>query len=147
MLENFRGYFGEIEMPGPIVERAEQICTAFDQAIELPLEDVFVCDVFEAEGARRFTSLWLRTPSYFIEAKNFVVAQQIDFTTASGTDYVEFTRSDLVNLDQTGPGTTLHVTVQFSVGMHGVLTAAHNNCRYLYVFATKHFMPKRTKAT
>jgi hypothetical protein len=142
MLESFRDYFNAIDLPGPLIERTEQICGAFNPFIEQPVHGVFVSDFFEPEGARRYTSLWLRTPWHLIEAKNFVVAQNIDFTRLVDAEYVDIVRSDLADLDQPGPNTTMQVQVQFRSNLHAVLTAARNNCRFLYDFTAKYLTTK-----
>ncbi len=141
MLQSFNDYFREIELPKPLIEKAQQICDVYAEAFEGPLTDLVVCDHFEPEGARRYTSLWLRLGRYVVEAKNFVTEQNIDFTLVDRLEYVEFVRSDLTPFDKhTSPRTTLHVTARFSPGINGTLTASHNNCRYLYAFSIQNFL-------
>jgi hypothetical protein len=142
MLENFHGYFFEIGLPNPMIQKAEQLCEAFAQAIGGPLQGAFVSDFYEKEGARRFTSLWLRTPTYIIEAKDFVSTSKVDFTEPTEVEWVEFVRNDLVPFDHAQTTTTLAVNVRFSASIGGSLSAAHNNCQHLYNFALRNLMPR-----
>jgi hypothetical protein len=140
MLGQFHDYFTSIQMPKPIIEKANQLCKVYAEFIAEPILNVVVCDLFETEGARRFTSLWLRTPNLFVEAKNFVSDYQMDFTNTDQVEWLEFVRSDLTDYSgETSPQTTLAVTVAFKQPLHGRLHAAHNNCLHLYKFAVENF--------
>lgn len=142
MLERFQDYFEAIEVPQPLIERAEQICGAFDRLIERPVNGVFICDFFEPEGARRFTSVFLCTPSHIVELKNFAIAVDVDFTRLSDAEYLDITRNDLVDLDRPLPSTVMQVELRFkSATYHSMLSAARNNCRFLRDFAATHLMP------
>jgi hypothetical protein len=143
MLEQFRDYFNAIEMPNALIERAEQICGAFDPFIERPVHGVFVCDFFEPEGARRYTSLFLCTRWHLIELKNFVVAQNIDLTRLLDVVYLDIARNDLADLNQPAQGTTMRVEVRFKSAMlHAILAAARNNCDFLHQFTARHLIPR-----
>ena len=144
MLEQFQEYFTAIDLPQPIREKAEQLCQAYAGALPGPLEDVFISDAFEPDGARRYRSLWLKTPLHVMESHNFVVGYSMDFTALLGVQSAEFIRSDLVSFDDgpTTPATRLMVRVRFRNQLEGHLQAAHNNCKYLYRFTVRNLMPR-----
>jgi len=143
MLEQFTEYFDEIELPQPMREKAEQLFQCFADAIASPLQSVFISDTFESDGARRYHAFWARTPLLVLEAKNFVAANNLDFTPLRNIEYTEFARSDLVSYESgpTTATTTLICTVRFSNSVGGRLMAAHNNCKYLYRFARQNLLP------
>jgi hypothetical protein len=141
MLESFQDYLNTIELPRPLTERAEQICYSLTPFIDLPVQGFFVSDFFEPEGARRYTSFCLCTPTLLVEAKNFTIAHNVDFTRLSDVRYVDITRSDIVDLDNPGPDTTMTVQVRFALSnLQAVLTATRNNCRFLRDFVAQYLM-------
>ena len=141
MLEPFHGYFQEIDLPGPLIVRAEQLCETFAQAIQGAPNRIFVNDFFY-EGARRYSSLWLFTERHIIEVKNFVVQQQLDFTRLADLNYVELIRSDLLPFDPAGRETTLHAQAKFKEGLHANFSATGSNCRHLYDLVLTYLMPR-----
>ena len=57
MLESFYDYFREIEMPRPIVDRAEQLCNEFALVLPNAIDRVLVTDLYDPQGVRRYVNL------------------------------------------------------------------------------------------
>src|SRR5438445_287338 len=104
MLQLFDDYFRQIEMPGPIVQRAHDIYRMFSEFIPQPLRNVFVSDLYDDTGTRRYTSLWLAAGNRLLESKRFVTEDNLDsMKLAKNVDYIEITKKELV--DFTGSST------------------------------------------
>jgi hypothetical protein len=144
MLEQFANYFQRIEMPQPIIDRAEAVCNTFRNYIPAPVTTVFVTDAYQQpEGARRYGNLWLFTGSKTMECKNFVVQTNIDLVTLTKVQRIEWNATELNDLH--GPSTInsrLDVKVAFDLGLNGSLTAVHNNCAPLADLVPQVFLPK-----
>jgi hypothetical protein len=79
MLEGFLEYFRQIEMPEAIQRRAEDLCGEFIRFIPTPISRVFVTDVYDGGGVRRYQNLILVSGKLIMECKNFIVSDNIDF--------------------------------------------------------------------
>jgi hypothetical protein len=147
MLEQFAAYFHRIEMPQPIIERAEAVCNTFKEFIELPITAVFVSDAYEQPGGiRRYDSMWLLAGNNIMECKRFVVQTNIDAMRHNKIFHIEFTAIDLPDLR--GPSTInsrLNVAIKLSDPgpTGGILTAAHTNCSPLVDFVIQVFWPPK----
>jgi hypothetical protein len=154
MLEKFVDYFGRIDMPKPIIAKAEAVCSTFRYFIAKPIKAAFVCDDYELsqekEKIRRYNSLWLMTEDdLIIECKKFVVQSNIDFMHLKGVHYVELTATQLDDLDgASNIDSRLTVRVRFgetNVGVGptgGSFEACYNNCNYLSKFIKEVFWPR-----
>ena len=154
MLEKFTDYFERIEIPKPIVAKAESICFTFREFISKPITHAFVTDDYEVtpekENVRRYKSLWLVTEGgLLMECKKFVVESKIDFVRLKGVRYLEITANEFADLN--GPSninSRLKVDVNFVTtdfglaGSSGELGACHNNCGYLAKFVKDFFWPR-----
>ena len=154
MLERFTNYFERIEMPLPMIAKAEAVCSTFRHFIAKPVTAVFVSDDYELspekENIRRYNSLWLFTEDkLIIECKKFVIESNMDFMHLEKVSYVEITTTQFDNLE--GASTIksrLVVSVKFgesntglaSVG--GMFSARYNNCNYLFKFVKDVFWPR-----
>jgi hypothetical protein len=136
MLEPFANYFHQIEMPQPIIDRAEAICATFGRFIPGTPTAVFVADAYEQPtNARRYTSLWLFAGKTLMESKQFIVNSNLDFIPLDRVEYVELVGNGIDNLH--GPftaGSTLRVTIRFRENVGAILMAANNNCAFLSDF-------------
>ena len=143
MLERFTEYFNRIEMPGPIVARAESVCNLFREVIQVPISDTFVTDGYQQpEGVRRYNNLWLVAGPNVFEAKSFPVQTNIDIIRLVTVKRIEWTAIELN--DFRGPSTIrsqLDAKISFEIPMGGQLTAVHNNCIQLFDFVCRTFVP------
>jgi hypothetical protein len=141
MLEQFMEYFQRIEMPQPLINRAEAVCGTFKEFIPPPITAVFVADGYEQPNPiRRYSSLWLLAgKNIILEAKNFPVLTNMDVMRLNRVSYIEFTAVELNDLH--GPTTInskLTASLKFdeasSAAMGAVISASHNNCAELIRF-------------
>src|SRR5271154_2329922 len=99
MLEEFLHYFQKLEIPEPIQRRAEELCTEFGKLIPTPIRRVYVTDLYDGEGIRRYQNLILVSGSVLMECKNFIVSDNIDFIDMEcGVKISEITKWELKNI-------------------------------------------------
>jgi hypothetical protein len=144
MLQQFYDYFREIEMASAIQERADQLCNEFARLIPAPIERVFVNDLYDPQGIRRYLNLELVGGGILMEFKNFVVADNIDFLDLNGgVKWIEMHKGELKEVyGETSTKSWIKADVIFEGSPLGqqrsqtglALTAVHNNCPHLADF-------------
>src|SRR5271166_5027010 len=118
MLEGFLDYFRQIEMSETMQRRAEDLCSEFGRLIPTPIRHVFVSDVYDGEGVRRYQNLILVSGKVLMESKNFVVSDNIDFLDMDcGVKLVEIFKGELKDIfGQATTKSTARAQVGFEPG-------------------------------
>jgi hypothetical protein len=155
MLEKFMDYFERIEMPRPIIAKAESVCATFRPFISHPITTVVVTDDYEIspekENIRRYNSLWLHSKEddLLMECKKFVVQSNMDFLHLKAVGYLEISANEFDDLDgKANLNSRLDVSVRFALtgggpsSSAGLLKACFNNCGYLSKFVREVFWPR-----
>jgi hypothetical protein len=143
--EKAHEYFREIEMASALQERAVQLCNEFATFIPAKIERVFVTDLYDPQGVRRYLNLELVAGGILMECKNFIVSDNIDFLDLrGGIKWIEITKNELKDIDGQTTKSWLRASIVFAgflpgfapgvmgTGQAGLtLNSAHNNCRHL----------------
>jgi hypothetical protein len=155
MLEKFYEYFREIEMPSAIRERAEQLCNEFALFLPRRIDRVFVNDLYDQQGVRRYLNLELVGQSVLMECKNFILSDNIDFLNLDeGIKWIQIDKNELNNVSgETSTKSWITAYVAFEGATRGlvagpahgtglVLTAYHNNCAHLAEFVKEELLTR-----
>jgi len=124
-------YFAEIGIGQNFTDRAIEVLRQARILFEFSNNaDVFVCDRFDKEKNRNFTSLWIFDDHFVYEMKNFLKKGNIDILSCrdvqwgecswSNTDLHEFSDQSAVKLD-----------LVFSYNSSAEMYATGKNCEYL----------------
>jgi hypothetical protein len=105
------------------------------------IQDIFVTDYVDAEGRRNYESLWLFTPSYVMEAKQFLSENNFDFTLLK--DCVRLWRIKKRDYDfrKAEPESRMYLELSLAQGAACVLKASQENCDYLRDIFLKYILP------
>ena len=110
-------------------------------------EDIFVSEFTKEDGSREFTSLWMFTPRYVMEARDFPGNNdKIDTTyIKKAISYVEVESKDY-NLKEAGDSSRVSISVLFTHSaqggaLTGRLRASKKNCDDLVARYVKYFKP------
>jgi hypothetical protein len=153
MLETFYDYFREIEMASALQERAEQLCNEFARLMPSPIEKVFVTDLYDPQGVRRYQNLEMVGRGIWMECKNFLVSDNMDFLNMNcGVKWVQIDKTELKGLyGETSTKSTVRATVVFEgsgpagqlfQGTGALLHAVHNNCPRLVDFVQEELLTR-----
>lgn len=131
MEPKFEQYMDEIQMPGPLKARIDQLLRDFAPLFRETPEQIFVSDLFDGGNIRRYMSVWLFSKNHAMEIKNFIQADVIDvIVLTQNIRYVLVTKNDF-DFVTANPKSRLTVSGHFEHPANFQLQAAANNCMVL----------------
>jgi hypothetical protein len=134
-------YLADIDVPPLVMERIESVLAFYSEVSTEEIEDVLVTNPVKEDGSTWYESLWLFSPSYAMEAKNFTSEDDFDnLMLAKRVEYWDVRRQDYEFGETTSES---KLTIDFvATGMNrGTLTASGDNCKYLKDIFLKYINP------
>lgn len=128
MIEKFEEYIGTLPLTKVVKDRIDEVLILNNKIKELDIQDIFVCESKNEEGARNYTSLWLFTDQYCIECKNFLNSYDFDLTPyLKKIDYCSIVPVNF-DLETPNPSSIVKIHFHFGAGITGDLIATESNC-------------------
>jgi len=125
----------------PLVTRVQFSYDLASTVCPEEIEGIFVCDVIDAEGNRKYTNLWFFSKGYCMESKNFMSEDNIDIMPSQNVVYCQITLRDY-DLDRATQEARLTLELGFSHDLYANLQAAGENCQFLRDIALTYFKPR-----
>lgn len=142
MNTNLAEYLTAIGATQTVTDRVERILTQYERSLRIPdINDIFLCDIVNAEAVRVFTALWLFSPNYLMEAKDFL--SQDDFDICPYTGRLSYLQVNKTNYDFSTPTeqSRLYIEFRMTERVGGELRASSTNCDHLFRILTKYLLP------
>ncbi|MCS4537886.1 MAG: hypothetical protein HYY67_03385 [Thaumarchaeota archaeon] len=141
MKPEFLDYLKTIGMPEKAFDRIEKIFGQFQELTDDHIEDIFVSEYIDEDGAREFENLLFFSKKYLFGAPQFLVGDRIEVTTWEARPYkLQILKT---NYDMKNATTDSRVNVRIfrRHGGTGRIKASRENCDYLVNLIKKYYVP------
>ena len=78
----FETYLEKINLPDPFRERVHKIVAFYSDICLEKIDDIYVSDYVKDDGQKVYESLWIFSKSYIMEARDFIIKDDFDFSLA-----------------------------------------------------------------
>lgn len=141
----FSTYLSKIELPEVHKERVEKAYDFYTKFLGYNLDDIFVSDYIDNEGARTFENLWFFNDQHCFEAKSFCTTEDYDvlmifrnvaYLVIKQTDY------DFINAKANDKSRINFAYYSLNnSNLRGEMKASNQNCNQLRTIIQKFFIP------
>jgi len=131
MKQHFIEYCRAVGLSEVLLKRVESIVSFYADTVKVNVEDIFISEYIDKDGARQYESLWLFASSHWMEAKTFLVADIFD--SADMQDVIKYWKLEKTEYDflQATEKSRLTVTVGTEIDISAEFKASKENCDYL----------------
>jgi hypothetical protein len=140
MDEKFYIYMRVIGLTDSLIKRVEQIFAFYSEIIKIKIDDIFITDYIDKEGARHYENLWFFSKDVWMEAKNFVTTDNFDMAILKGP--LKYWRVEKTDYDFLKVTEKSRLLIESSINedIESSFKAARENCDFLkQVFLTRIF--------
>ncbi len=141
MKEEFSAYLESIGIAKPLQERIEQIYEFYSEFCPEEITRLFVTDYIKDDGSREYENLWFFTPSFCMEAKQFILKNSFDMDAISKRILNWEVQSRDYDFHQAGENSRLSLIFHLSDRRACQFKASKENCDYLKVLLQECVIP------
>ena len=123
-------YLPAVDIEGPIGEKVKSIFNIMKNFCPDPIEDIFISDMLTPEG-RTYSSVFLFSPNYALEAKQFLQQDCFDITPIKKCVYYYEIRASNYDFERATDQSVLSVTAKFDADIRLYMQASKLNCNFL----------------
>lgn len=140
-MEKFNDYLENLPLTKAVKGRIFEVLNMNNDIFNAQIEDIFICELKNEEGARNYTSLWLFSQDICIECKDFLTRNDFDITPLKDeVTYcsIEIQDFDLINCNEKSFVKT-HFTFKSKVS--GDIISTEENCIWALKIYKKYIIP------
>jgi hypothetical protein len=142
----FTQYMAAIGLSSTLAGRADHAYELCAKVCPEKIEQIFVNDYIDQEGARVFQSIYFFSTNYIMEAKGFVSAENYDLTAIEiPLKYLNWEAKDFDFTKATEKSRLTFYTYAQQSGIMVSLKASKENCDYLWELIRTYFLPRAKK--
>lgn len=132
MKPEFNQYLESIGITDVLQRRIDALMEGVVLAFGRPIENIFVTEYLDAEGARRYENLWCLSATDLMEAKNFVTEDDFDILPLYRNVFYVRIRKEQYDFKAATDKSRLHVHFRGGdIAFGGELKASQRNCDVL----------------
>jgi hypothetical protein len=134
-------YLEAIGISKHFLARAKEVYDFYTPLLDEEVEDLFVSEYVDGDGARQYESLWMFTKSHVMEATLFLTQDDFDFTNIRNVVAhwkIQKENYDFMKADEKS---RMKVQVTLSSKLRCDFRASKENCDYLRAIFLRHIKP------
>lgn len=144
-MKDYNYYLESLPITRAEIDRINEVLSFTRQIFEFDFDDIFICEMRNNEGAKKYTSLWLFTNDFFIECKDFLTRNDFDITPLKkGIKYCAIEIKDF-NLTDVNETSLFKLQFSFDNNITGNLISTEENCKWALKIYKKYILPKIKK--
>jgi hypothetical protein len=130
MKEKFHEYLKVIGMTQTLINRVETLYIFVSGKCPDEIEDIFVTDYINEEGARVYESLWFFSSKYCIEAHMFISQEYFDITPTRNRVVRWEMKKQEYDFTKATEKSRLYLAVRLDTGISCSFKVSKENCDY-----------------
>lgn len=140
-MEKFNDYLESLPLTKAVKGRISEVLSMNNEIFNFQIEDIFICELKNEEGARSYTSLWMFTKEVCIECKDFLTRN--DFDIAPLKDEIHYCSIEIQDFDLKNSNEKSFVKVHFTFKskVSGNIISTDENCVWALKIYKKHIIP------
>jgi hypothetical protein len=132
MKKIFETYLEKINLPDPFRERVHKIVAFYSDICLKQVDDIYVSEYVRDNGQQEYESLWLFTKFSILEARDFIIKDDFDYSLAgTGICYWRL-KKEYYELKESTSQSRLYLKIDWASNvMSGELKGSGLNCEFL----------------